>query len=47
MKRVALNIRCTQEYKKSVELAAEKRGVTVTAYIKNAVFEQMKKDSRK
>ena len=47
MKRVALNIRCTKEYKEDVEKAAERRGVTVSAYIKNALFEQMKKDAKK
>jgi uncharacterized protein (DUF1778 family) len=45
-KRVALNIRCTNEWKKQVEEAAKRRGTTVSAYIKNALFEQMKKDNK-
>lgn len=47
MKRATINIRCTEDYKKRIEKAAEERGTTVTAYIKNALFEQTKRDERK
>jgi len=46
MKREALNIRCTTEWKEAVKAAADKRGVTVSAYVKDAIFEKMKKDAK-
>lgn len=47
MKKVRIEILGTKEWKDDVKKAAERRGVTVSAYVKDAVFEKMRKDERK
>lgn len=47
MKKHRIEVLGTEEWKKEVRKAAERRGVTVSAYVKDAIFEKMKKDNRK
>lgn len=47
MKKAKIEVLGTNEWKADVKKAAERRGVTVSAYVKDAIFEKMKKDNRK
>lgn len=38
---------CTDDYKADIKAFADKKGITVAAYVKSSVFEQMKKDEKK
>lgn len=42
-----VEITCTKEWKQQLKVMAAKKDMSVTAYIKDAVFEKMKKDNRK
>jgi len=45
--RVKVEFTCTEDYKELIKANAERKGVTVAAYVKSAVYEQMKKDEKK
>lgn len=47
MKKAKVEVLGTNEWKNALKEAAERRGVTVSAYVKDAVYEKMKKDNRK
>jgi len=47
LKKAKVEVLGTNEWKEEVKKAANRRGVTVSAYIKDAVYEKMKKDNRK
>jgi hypothetical protein len=47
LKKAKIEVLGTDSWKEAIKEAAQRRGVTVSAYVKDAVFEKMKKDSRK
>lgn len=42
-----IEIRCDEELKVLLKKYAERRGVNMTTYVKDAIFEKMKRDERK
>lgn len=38
---------CTQDYKDKVRTYAKMKNVSVASYLKNALYEQMKRDEKK